>query len=81
MFLTIPTIQELQTLELSALIDMLVTETVTYSQLIERDGVSTQSIACKEVIINLQAAIEARQKLENKASGTFFNTTFKQDNT
>ena len=64
MFLTTPTIEELQTLELSTLIEMLVEETVAYIKLIERDGFSHKSNACKEAIINLQVAIEAKQNLE-----------------
>ena len=61
MFLSTPTIEELQTLELPTLIEMLVEETVAYIKLIERDGFSHKSNACKEAIINLQAAIEAKQ--------------------
>ena len=68
MFLSIPTIEELQSLELSTLIDMLVEETVAYTKIIERDGFSHKSKACMEAIVNLQIAIEARQNLENKAT-------------
>ena len=66
MFLSTPTIEELQSLELPTLIDMLVEETVTYIKVIERDGFTNISNACKETIIKLQAAIEARQNFEKK---------------
>ena len=69
MFLSTPSIEELQSLELSALIDMLVEETVAYIKLIERDGFSHKSNACMEVIINLQVAIETRQNLEKNQPG------------
>ena len=63
MFLTTPTIKELQALELSTLLDMLVEETVTYSKLIEGEGFSHKSNACREAIINLQTVIRAKQGL------------------
>lgn len=66
MFLTSPTIEELQSLELSTLIDMLVEETVAYIKLIEIDGFSDKSNARKEAIINLQVVIEAKQNLEKE---------------
>ena len=68
MFLTTSTIEELQTLDLSTLLDMLVEETLTYSKLIEEGGFSDKSNACKEVIINLQAVIRAKHDLEKKAT-------------
>ena len=62
MFLPTPTVEELQTLDLSTLIDMLVEETVAYTKLIEREGYSYISNAYKELIINLQEVIKDKQK-------------------
>jgi len=65
MFLTPPTVEELQNLDISTLIDMLVEETVAYTKLIEREGYSYKSNAYKELIISLQAVIKAKHDLEN----------------
>jgi len=62
MFLPLPTVEELQNLDISTLIDMVVEETVAYSKLIEREGYSYKSNAFKELIINLQAVIKAKHQ-------------------
>lgn len=66
MFLVPPSIEELKNLDLSTLIDMLVEVTVAYSRLIESEGISYKSNACKEQIINLQTVIKVKHNLENR---------------
>lgn len=65
MFLTPPTIEELQNLDLSTLIEMLVEVTMAYTKLIESEGCSYKTNACKQQIINIQAAIKVKHDLEN----------------
>jgi hypothetical protein len=61
MFLTLPTIHELQALDLPVLIDMLVQQTAIYTKMLTREGFSAPTETCKELIINIQAAIEAKR--------------------
>ena len=65
MFLTPPTVAELQNLDLSTLIEMLVEETIAYTKLIESEGYSYKTNACKQLIINIQAIIKVKHDLEN----------------
>jgi len=67
MFLTTATIEELQHLELSQLIDLLATQTSYYIQL--KDGTPVQINALKEYILQIQTAIEIKKRTsENNAS-------------
>jgi hypothetical protein len=65
MFLTLPTIHELQALDLPVLIDMLVQQTAIYTKMLTKRGFSGPTETCKELIVNIQAAIEAKRN-ENK---------------
>lgn len=60
-FLTIPTINELRALELPVLIDMLVKQTAIYTKML-RQGFAGPTDALKDLIVNIQAAIEAKRK-------------------
>ena len=73
MYLPTPTVEELQTLELSTLIDMLSEETVAYTKLIEREGYSYLSNANKELIINLREVIKDKQKNIEKKQCNYVN--------
>ena len=61
MFLTAPTIEELKELDLPDLVDMLSKQASEYSQLIRREGASIKSVAIKEMILNIQAAIDVKK--------------------
>jgi hypothetical protein len=61
MFLTAPTVEELKQSDLQDLVDMLLRQTIEYSRLIKREGMSSQSMATREMILNLQAAIETKK--------------------
>jgi hypothetical protein len=61
MFLTLPTIHELQALDLPILIDMLVQQTAIYTKMLTKRGFSGPTETCKELIVNIQAAIEAKR--------------------
>ena len=65
MFLTLPTTEELQGLELSELIDMLATHASYYAQL--KEGHPFQINALKQLIQNIQAAIEIKETSEKNA--------------
>lgn len=69
MFLTAPTIEELKQSDLTDLVDMLSKQATEYSQLIKREGASIKSVAVKEMILNIQAAIDAK-KTSNNPSAT-----------
>lgn len=62
MFLTIPTIHELQALDLPVLIDMLVKQTAIYTKMLTKQGFAGPTDACKNLIENIQAAIEAKRR-------------------
>ena len=61
MYLTSPTIPELQLLDMPALVDMLSKQTTDYVQLLSEEGISPKSAAAKEVLQNIQAAIESKK--------------------
>jgi len=65
-FLTNPTIDELLTLDMSLLMDMLVYQTRLYVQLMKQDGVSSTTKACRELIDNLQSAIYRKKALQKQ---------------
>lgn len=60
MFLTPPTVEELKQSELPDLADMLSKHAAEYSSLIKMEGVSSKTIAIREMIINIQEAIDAK---------------------
>lgn len=64
MFLTPPTAEELQQSDLSELVDMLSKQSTEYSRLIKIEGITSKTLAIKELILNIQTVIESK-----KASG------------
>ena len=61
MFLTAPTIEELKQIDLPDLVDMLSKQALEYSRLMKLEGVSSKSIAIREMIVNIQGAITAKR--------------------
>jgi hypothetical protein len=78
MFLTSPSIAELQKLDMSLLLDMLVYHTSLHFKLLKTEGASITTQACKEFIINLQTAIEMKKKSENSAKDNSSDPAFSQ---
>ena len=78
MFLTSPTIAELQKLDMPLLLDMLVYQTGLHFRLLRTEGVSNTTRACKDSIINLQTAIEMKKKSENAAKDNNSDPAFNQ---
>jgi hypothetical protein len=68
MFLTAPTIKELQALELPQLIDMLTAQTFDYVEQFKREGFSFEAYNLRENILNIQAAIEIKKNLAKNNS-------------
>lgn len=64
MFLTPPTLEELKESDLPDLVDMLSKQSIEYSHLIKLEGVTSKSIAIKELILNLQTVIESKKVSE-----------------
>jgi hypothetical protein len=69
MFLTIPAIGELQNLDSFVLIDMLAKQTAYYTNLIKDEGFSDRSESCRQIIGNIQAAIEISKDLKKNVTG------------
>jgi hypothetical protein len=61
MFLTPPTLEDLKHSDLTDLVDMLSKQSIEYSHLIRMEGTSSKSNAIKELILNIQAAIEMKK--------------------
>ena len=80
MFLTAPTINELEGLELQALLDMLVRQTGIYSQLEATEGLSERTIACRELINNIQFAIKRKVDQEKNDRASVSLDTVSGDN-
>ena len=64
MFLTPPTLEELKQSDLPDLLDMLSKQSIEYSRIIKLEGVTSKSIAIKELILNIQTVIEAKMVSE-----------------
>jgi hypothetical protein len=64
MFLTPPTLEELKESDLPDLIDMLSRQSIEYSRIIKLEGVTSKSLAIKELILNIQTVIEAKMVSE-----------------
>ena len=60
MFLTPPTLEELKQSDLPDLVDMLSNQSIEYSRIIKLEGVTSKSLAIKELILNIQTVIEAK---------------------
>ena len=64
MFLTPPTLEELKESDLPDLVDMLSRQSREYSRIIKLEGVTSKSLAIKELILNIQTVIEAKKVSE-----------------
>ena len=64
MFLTPPTLEELKQSDLPDLVDMLSRQSIEYSRIIKFEGVTSKSLAIKELILNIQTVIEAKKVSE-----------------
>jgi len=64
MFLTPPTLEELKHSDLPDLVDMLSRQSIEYSRIIKLEGVTSKSLAIKELILNIQTVIEAKKVSE-----------------
>jgi len=64
MFLTPPTLEELKQSDLPDLVDMLSKQSIEYSNLIKLEGVTSKSLAIKELILNIQTTIENKRMSE-----------------
>jgi hypothetical protein len=64
MFLTPPTVEELKQSDLPDLADMLSKHATEYSRLIKMEGITSKTLALKEMIINIQEAIDAKKNSE-----------------
>jgi len=69
MFLTPPTLEELKESDLPDLMDMLSNQSIEYSRIIKLEGVTSKSLAIKELILNIQSAIESK-KVSDKSKIT-----------
>jgi hypothetical protein len=67
MFLTNPTKDELNLLDLATLTEMLNTQTVVYTRLLNQEGLTARALAQKDLVINIQEAIEAGREKEKKS--------------
>lgn len=61
MFLTPPTIEELEQSDLPDLVDMLSRQTLEYSQLLKSEGMTSRTLAIKEMVLNIQAVIDSKK--------------------
>ena len=64
MFLTPPTLEELKESDLPDLVDMLSKQSIEYSRLIKLEGITSKSNAIRELILNIQTAIESKKRSE-----------------
>ena len=64
MFLTPPTLEELKQSDLPDLVDMLSKQSIEYSTLIKLEGLTSKSLAIKELILNIQTTIENKRMSE-----------------
>ena len=69
MFLTPPTLEELKESDLPDLLDMLSRQSIEYSRITKLEGITSKSLAIKELILNIQSAIESK-KVSDKSKIT-----------
>jgi len=67
MFLTTPTLEELKESDLPDLVDMLSKQATEYSQLIKIEGITSKTIAIKDLILNIQNAIDAKKASQQES--------------
>ena len=80
MLLTAPTIEELQSLELASLIDMLAQQTGFYTKYIKEAGFTRESETCRRLIADIQKAIELKETLAKNSTATTMVNSFTQQN-
>ena len=68
MFLTPPTLEELKESDLPDLVDMLSKQATEYSRLTKIEGITSKTIAIKELILNIQTAIDIKKIPEQKSA-------------
>jgi len=68
MFLTPPTLEELKESDLPDLVDMLSKQATEYSRLTKIEGITSKTIAVKELILNIQTAIDAKKSSGQKSA-------------
>jgi hypothetical protein len=66
MFLMPPTLEELKQSDLPDLVDMLSKQATEYSRLIKIEGITSKTIAIKELILNIQTVIDTKRTPEKK---------------
>ena len=81
MFLTTPTIEELQILDMPVLMDMLAYQTSLHVQLLKSEGLTHTAKICKDCIQNIQDAIEMKRELEKNTTNTGTGISFTRDAT
>jgi hypothetical protein len=67
MFLMPPTLEELKQSDLPDLVDMLSTQATEYSRLIKIEGITSKTVAIKDLILNIQTAIDVKKRSEQKS--------------
>jgi len=67
MFLMPPTLEELKQSDLPDLVDMLSKQATEYSRLIKTEGITSRTIAIKNLILNIQAAIDTKKTSAQKS--------------
>jgi hypothetical protein len=78
-FLTHPTIEELQVLDMPILVDMLSYQTNLYLQLMKSAGVENSIQICRDTMKNIQVAIEFKRNSLRNSSATGLDISFSQD--
>ena len=64
MFLTNPTVDELQLLDVPVLMEMLSKQTTDYIQLFDEEGFTSRTLAARELLHSIQDAIESKRLSE-----------------
>ena len=62
-----PTLEELKQSDLPDLVDMLSKQATEYSQLIKVEGITSKTIAIRELILNIQTVIDSKRSAEKKS--------------
>ena len=81
MFLSNPTIEELEALDMSTLLDMLTYQTALHLKLAKSDGVSGTVQSSKDLVTDIQAAIEIKRRFEKNSAGPSPGISSSQDTT
>ncbi|HEU5166917.1 MAG TPA: hypothetical protein VFU29_15310 [Chitinophagaceae bacterium] len=63
-----PTLEELKQSDLPDLVDMLSKQATEYSRLIKIEGITSKTIAIKELILNIQTVIDVKKTSEKKSA-------------